>query len=121
MLILVADDTEDIRLMMRLKLEHSGHMVVEAADGREAVELATRAHPDIILMDLNMPVMDGIEAIRCIRARPETSNLPVIAVTAHCPDSVWRSRTLAVGCTECVGKPVDFQRLEQLITSAVSR
>jgi CheY-like chemotaxis protein len=120
MIILVADDTDDIRLMIRVMLEHKGHRVVEAAHGREAVELATSERPDVILMDLNMPVMDGIEATRCLRGQPETSNMPIIAVTAHCADSNWRRRALSAGCIACVGKPVDFRRLEQLITGASS-
>ena len=118
MIILVADDTEDIRLMIRVMLENKGHRVVEAADGREAVELATRERPDVILMDLSMPVMDGIEAARFLSGTPETSNMPIIAVTAHCVDSDWRRRALAAGCIACVGKPVDFRRLDQLISGA---
>jgi two-component system cell cycle response regulator DivK len=121
MIILVADDTDDIRLMLRVKLENKGHCVMEAADGREAVELATRECPDVILMDLSMPVMDGIEATRRLREQSETSNMPIIAVTAHCTDPAWRRRALAAGCTECVGKPVDFQRLDHLITHTLSR
>jgi CheY-like chemotaxis protein len=118
MFILVADDTDDIRLMMRVMLENKGHRVVEAADGRAAVDLATQERPDVILMDLSMPVMDGIEATRCLRGQPETSNMPIIAVTAYGADSVWRGRALSAGCIECVGKPVDFRRLEQLISGA---
>ena len=121
MIILVADDTEDIRFMIRVMLENKGHRVVEAEHGREAVELAMRERPDVILMDLSMPVMDGIEATRCLRGQPETSNMPIIAVTAHCADSIWRRRALSAGCVECVGKPVDFRRLEQFITGALSR
>jgi two-component system, cell cycle response regulator DivK len=121
MIILVADDTDDIRLMLRVMLENKGHRVMEAADGREAVELATRERPDVILMDLSMPVMDGIEATRCLRNQSQTSNMPVIAVTAHCADSVWRRRALSAGCIECVSKPVDFRRLEQLITGVLSK
>jgi two-component system cell cycle response regulator DivK len=120
MIILVAEDTDDIRLMIKIMLEDKGHCVVEAADGREAVELATRVRPDVILMDLSMPVMDGIEAISCLRGRPETSKMPIIAVTAHCTDPAWRRRAIAAGCLECVGKPVDFKRLNQLITRVVS-
>jgi CheY-like chemotaxis protein len=115
MIILVAEDTEDIRLVIRMMLENKGHRVVEAANGREAVELAVSKHPDVILMDLNMPVMDGIEATRHLRGRSETSHMPIIAVTAHCGDPGWRVRAMAAGCTECVGKPVDFKRLNHLI------
>ena len=116
----MAEDTDDIRLMIEVMLENKGHLVVEASDGRQAVELATRERPDVILMDLSMPVMDGIEAISCLRARPETSKMPISAVTAHCSDSVWRRRAIDAGCLECVGKPVDFMRLDQLITRVVS-
>lgn len=120
MIILVADDTEDIRLLLKLMLERKGHHVVEAANGRQAVEIATCEHPDVILMDLNMPVMDGIEATKYLREQPETSNMPVIAVTAHCADPVWHRRAVAAGCVECVGKPVDFTQLEQLIARVMS-
>lgn len=120
MIILVADDTEDIRLVLRLVLERKGHRVVEAADGRQAVEIATRERPDVILMDLNMPVMDGIEATKYLREQPETSDMLIIAVTAHCTDPVWYRRAVAAGCVECVGKPVDFTQLDRLIVRALS-
>lgn len=120
MIILVADDTEDIRLMLKARLEQRGHRVVEAADGRQAVRLATSERPDMILMDLSMPVMDGIEAARYLRAQPETSRMPIIAVTAHCPDAAWHRRAVDAGCVECVGKPVDFKQLELLIARVLS-
>src|SRR5437870_1154337 len=110
MIILVAEDSDDIRFMIKVMLELRGHRVVEAADGREAVELATSKNPDVILMDLNMPIMDGIEATKHLREQAATSHMPIIAVTAHCSDPAWRARAIAVGCMECVGKPVDFQR-----------
>lgn len=120
MIILVAEDSDDIRLMIRVMLELRGHRVVEAADGREAVELATSNNPDVILMDLNMPVMDGIEATKHLREQAETSHMPIIAVTAHCADPVWRGRAIAAGCTECIGKPVDFQQLEHLMAGVMN-
>lgn len=115
MIILVAEDTDDIRLMIRVMLENKGHCVVEAANGREAVELAISENPDVILMDLSMPVMDGIEATKQLRGRLETYRMPIIAVTAHCADSAWRARAIAAGCTECVSKPVNFKWLDHLI------
>lgn len=115
MIILVADDTEDIRFLLRVTLEGGGHQVVEAADGREAVKLAAREHPDVILMDLSMPVMDGIAATRHLRAQPETSRVPIIAVTAHGGDHAWRTLAMDAGCDECVEKPVDLRRLSVLI------
>jgi two-component system cell cycle response regulator DivK len=116
MIILVAEDSDDIRLMIRVMLEHRGHRVVEASDGREAVELATSRNPDVILMDLSMPIMDGIEATKHLREQAATSHMPIIAVTAHCADPLWRGRAIAAGCTECVAKPVDFKRLDHLIS-----
>ena len=116
MIILVAEDSDDIRLMIKMMLEIKGHRVVEAANGLEAVEIATREHPDVILMDLNMPVMDGIAATRYLREQPETSRMPVIAVTAHCADSAWRNQAMSAGCVACVGKPVDFKYLERIIS-----
>lgn len=113
--ILVAEDFDDIRLMIRLLLERRGHHVVEAADGREAVDAASRERPDLILMDLNMPVCDGITATRVLRSRPETAGVPVVAVTAHCSDPFWRERALEAGCVECVGKPVDFKVMDGIL------
>ena len=115
MIILIAEDFDDTRQMMKLLLEMRGHRVVEAANGQEAVELATSQRPDLILMDLNMPVLDGITATLLLQGRPETSGVPVVAVTAHCGDPVWRERALAAGCVECVAKPVDFEQLEGLL------
>jgi two-component system, cell cycle response regulator DivK len=115
MYILVAEDSDDIRLMIKVMLENKGHRVVEASDGREAVELATSKNPDVILMDISMPIMDGIEATKHLREQPATSHMPIIAVTAYCSDPAWRGRAIAAGCAECVGKPVDFKRLEHLI------
>jgi two-component system, cell cycle response regulator DivK len=86
MIILVAEDYDDTRSLIRMLLQTKGHRVVEAVNGREVVELAARERPDLILMDLNMPVMDGVEATRRLRARPEVSDVPVVAVTAHCGD-----------------------------------
>jgi len=119
MIILIAEDFDDTRHMMKLLLEMRGHRVVEAANGQEAVEIAMRERPDLILMDLNMPVLDGITATQLLRERPETADVPVVAVTAHCGDPVWRDRALAAGCVECVEKPVDFGRLERLVDRLV--
>ncbi len=115
MIILIAEDFDDTRLMMKLLLEMRGHSVIEAANGQEAVEIATSQRPDLILMDLNMPVLDGISATRLLHERPETAGVPVVAVTAHCGDPGWRERALAAGCIECVDKPVDFEKLERLL------
>ncbi|HZI20254.1 MAG TPA: response regulator [Pyrinomonadaceae bacterium] len=119
-IILVAEDSDDIRLLLKLMLEGKGYGVVEAANGREAVAAATRERPDLILMDLNMPVMDGIAATRYLREQPETSAVPIIAVTAHCSEPSWRARAMDAGCVRCVGKPVDFELLGSLISEELN-
>lgn len=113
--ILIAEDYDDTRNLIRMLLQAKGHRVAEAANGLEAVEAAARERPDLILMDLNMPVMDGIEATRCLRARPEMAGVPVVAVTAHCGDGDWEQKARAAGCDECVAKPVNFDLLDKVL------
>lgn len=117
MKILVAEDFDDTRSMIKTLLEMKGHRVFEAVNGQEAVEIAAREHPDLILMDLNMPVMDGIAATRRLREDLCTCDVPVVAVTAHCggEGNGWRERALSAGCLECVPKPVDFDKLDDLL------
>jgi two-component system cell cycle response regulator DivK len=115
MVILVAEDYDDTRSLIKMLLQAKGHRVVEAVNGREAVDLAARERPDLILMDLNMPVMDGIAATRALRERPEMSGMPVVAVTAHCGDGDWEKKALAAGCDECVAKPVNFDLLDDVL------
>lgn len=94
MIILVAGDTEDIRLLLKLMLKRKGHCVAEAANGRQAAEAANCERPDVLLWDLNMPVMYGSEAARYLREQPETSDMPDIAVTAYCGNLKWRRRAM---------------------------
>ena len=115
MVILVADDFEDTRQVMKTLLEMRGHAVVEAADGRQAVQGALSHHPDLILMDLCMPVMDGFDATRCIRKEPATAKTPIVALTAH-SDQAWRERAMRCGCNECYAKPLDFSALDALLS-----
>ena len=112
--VLVVDDAPDIREMLNFMLSLKGCRVVEAANGREAVELAPQIRPDLILMDLSMPVLDGYEATRRIHGRRETSAIPIVAVSAFC-DPHGQQKALEAGCVECVGKPVDFRLLDRLL------
>ena len=116
MVVLVADDFDDTRQVLKLLLEMKGHSVVEAADGREAVKGALRHRPDLILMDLSMPVMDGFDATRSIREQSETAQTPIVALTAHSDHSRWRERALDCGCDECYAKPLDFEALDTLLS-----
>ena len=118
--ILVVEDYEDTSLAMRLALEDRGYRIIEASDGASAVELAERERPDIILMDLNLPIMDGLEATKRIRSNPEMLETVVVAVTAH-SDHDYRSRALDAGCNAFVTKPIDFEWLNELLTNLLPR
>ncbi len=112
--ILVVEDDDDSRYLMRLELERLGYLVSEAENGVKAVEMALREHPDIILMDLTLPVMDGLEATARIRADPQMSEVPIIAVTAH-QESDFREEAKASGFNAYVTKPIDGGWLSELI------
>ena len=112
--VLVVEDFEDNRFMMRRLLEMSGYRVVEAVNGNQAVELATSVRPDIILMDLSLPQLDGLAATRRIRTQGGLTRVPIVAVSAH--DSAdFHAEALAAGCNEYVTKPIDFDQLVNLL------
>ena len=112
--VLIADDHDDTRLLLRLKLEQLGYRVVEAADGEEAVETAWRECPDIILMDLSLPKLDGLAATRRIREDPQTRDAQIVALTAHA-EPQYRASALAAGVNAFVTKPVDLDWLAGLL------
>ena len=117
--ILVVEDYEDASLAMRLALEDQGYRILEASDGEQAVEVAARQHPDIILMDLQLPVLDGLDATRRIRAVPELQETVIVAITAH-NEGDYRARALAAGCNAFVSKPIDFDWLKDLLPNLLS-
>jgi len=112
--VLLVEDTEDNRFMMRRLLEMTGYRVVEAMNGDEAVKLAASESPNLILMDLSLPVIDGLAATRLIRKLPNLQSTPIIAVSAH-DTSDFQSEAIDAGCNTYVTKPIDFNELEQLI------
>ena len=112
--VLVVEDDEDSRLAMRLGLEEQGYRVLEAPDGEEAVSLALSERPDVILMDLSLPVLDGLEATRRIRENPAADGVLIVAVTAH-QETDYRTKALDAGCNAYVTKPIDFDWLNDLI------
>jgi len=118
--VLVVDDNADTRVVVRWMLERWGYNVVEAADGREALEKAVEHRPQLVVMDLSMPIADGYEAIRSIRAREEFASLPVIAVTAF-DRAVSREGAEAAGFDHYLSKPIDFKRLEVLVEKLTKR
>ena len=112
--VLVVEDFEDNRFMMRRLLEMSGYRVIEAVNGSQAVEAAVGERPDLILMDLSLPVLDGLAATRRIRQENGLGRVPIVAVSAH--DSAdFHTEALAAGCNEYVTKPIDFDRLVQIL------
>src|SRR6187402_196499 len=117
--ILLVEDHEDNRDMLTRRLERKGFSVVCAVDGAEGVSMAGQHHPDLILMDLSLPVMDGWEATRQIKANPATQDIPVIALTAHAMAGD-REKALEAGCDEYETKPVDFVRLMGKIEAFLS-
>ena len=118
--ILLVEDTEDNRFMMRRLLEMSGYQVVEATNGEEAVRLAQSELPDVILMDLSLPVIDGLAATRAIRKLDGLGKVPIVAVSAH-DTSDFQSDALAAGCNSYITKPIDFSQLEVLIARLLGK
>ena len=108
--ILLVEDNEMNRDMLSRRLERRGYQVVIAADGGQGVQLAQAEVPALILMDMSLPVLDGWEATRQLKAAPETQSIPIIALTAHAM-SDDREKALAAGCNDYDTKPIDFPRL----------
>jgi two-component system cell cycle response regulator DivK len=112
--VLLVEDYEDSRYMLGRLLEMSGYRVLEAADGRQAVNIAERECPDVVLMDLQMPVLDGFTATSIIRRIESICGVPIIAVSAQCTDD-FVSAAKRVGCDRFVSKPVEFDLLLEVI------
>jgi CheY-like chemotaxis protein len=118
--ILVVEDSPDIRVLIRMLLESAGHEVLTAGDGREGVETAGREKPDLVLMDLSLPVLSGWEAARQIKSQPETADITVIAVTAHAMQGD-RERAMAAGCDGFLSKPIDEETFEKEVGAWLDR
>ena len=116
--VLLAEDSEDARHVLSLELRHRGCRVITAADGQEALERALTARPDLILMDLHMPRLDGLAATAQIRAHGELEAVPIIAVTAFDTYGI-RQAALEAGCQEYLLKPLDPVALERTLRSAL--
>ena len=112
--ILLVEDNEMNRDMLSRRLERKGFEVVMAVDGQAGVDMASSTNPDIILMDLSLPIIDGWEATRCITADPATQNIPVIALTAHAM-SGDEEKAREAGCDDYDTKPVNLKRLLEKI------
>jgi two-component system cell cycle response regulator DivK len=110
MKILYVEDNDDNIYMLKNRLMRAGHVVIVATDGEQGVAMATSEQPDIVLMDLSLPVVNGWEATRRIKAAADTSRIPVIALSAHAMPGD-EQKALAAGCDDFDTKPVDLQRL----------
>jgi two-component system cell cycle response regulator DivK len=118
--VMLVEDYRDTREMMKHMLEVSGCRVVEASNGQEAIELSQQGELDLVLMDLNMPVLDGFTATLRIREYERTRDVPVVAVTAF-DTAEFRAAAGAVGCCDFVVKPIDHEHLSALITRLLPR
>ena len=115
--VLLVEDREDIRGMMAIYLTLKSYEVVEAVNGYEAVELALRHKPDVILMDIAMPVLDGIDSTRTMREKEELANIPILCLTAF--GDFYEERAKDAGCDEVLQKPIDFTKLDDLLEQYV--
>jgi len=114
--ILLVEDNENNRDMLRRRLERSGYSVIVAPDGEQGYALARSENPNLIIMDISLPTMDGWEASQLLKANEATRHIPIIALTAHALVSD-RARAAEAGCDEYDTKPVDYARLTQKIES----
>jgi CheY-like chemotaxis protein len=113
-LVLVVDDEVDNTVVISMDLQHEGYRVVTAADGEQAIRVASQTNPDIILMDIGMPELDGLGATQKIREIEALRNVPIIAVTAFGTDGFQRAAR-EVGIDGYLTKPIDFDRLHELM------
>jgi CheY-like chemotaxis protein len=118
--ILLVEDNEMNRDMLSRRLIRKGYEVVMALDGRQAVEMAAGENPDLIIMDMSLPVIDGWEATRQVKAAPATRAIPVIALTAHAMAGD-REKAIEAGCDDYDTKPIELPRLLGKITSLLER
>jgi two-component system cell cycle response regulator DivK len=113
MKIMIVDDEVDQRMLMQCLLDEWGHDVQAASNGKEALELACRHRPDVVIMDLNMPVMNGFEAARRLRGLPQLVQIHMIAISGYLHNNQeWIDRAIAAGCNTCFGKPADLKLLQ---------
>ncbi len=110
--ILVVEDSADTRSFMKILMEGYGYEVLEASDGEEAIKIARYEQPDLILMDLGIPTIDGLTTTRIIRGLEEGATLPIIALTGYGIDN---EHALEAGCNELIFKPLDIDSLKHIV------
>ena len=112
--ILLADDEEDIKVIVQLYLENNGYEVITAFDGLDAVEKTKEMKPDLILMDIMMPIIDGVEVTRQLKSLEETKDIPVVMLTAAA-QSAMVERAIKAGAADYISKPFDPEHLKSVI------
>ena len=112
--VLIVEDYEDSRAFMKIVVESYGYNVIEASDGIEAVDRFKQYHPDLILMDISLPMVDGLTTVKAIREFDSSRHVPIIAVTAF--GKMYHNRAIEAGCDELIDKPVNFKMLEPVIS-----
>ena len=112
--ILIAEDSADSREMMQVLLETRGYQVIAANDGRHAVEVALNSRPDLVLLDLELPKLDGLSVTRNLRLHPNFKDVPIVILSGHDP-SRFRQDALDAGCDDYLLKPIDFDSLHELL------
>lgn len=118
--ILLVEDNETNRDMLSRRLIRRGYEVVLAVDGECGIAMARSDAPDLILMDMSLPILDGWEATRCLKASPDTCRIPIVALTAHAMSSD-RDKALEAGCDDYDTKPIELQRLLDKIEALLQR
>jgi len=114
--VLVVEDEADIRLLLRTVLEAEGYRVAEASTGKDAADAAREASPDLILMDISLPLLDGLSATRGLKAEESLREVPIVAVSAY---HTARRRAIQAGCADFIGKPVDLEELKATVRRLV--
>jgi CheY-like chemotaxis protein len=117
--ILIAEDFEENRVALKLILKHTGFDVIESQDGQQAIEAVRREEPDLVLMDITLPVIDGLQATREIRNDEKFKWLPIIIISAHDDDEVRRQADEA-GASGYISKPVEIEELKKLIEGCLT-
>ena len=117
--VLIVEDYEDSRKFMKTLVESYGYRVIEAIDGEQAIQMAKYGHPDLILMDLAMPIMDGLATTRVIRGFEEIERMPIVVVSAFGED--YHRQALEAGCDDLISKPVDISVLEPILNKYLAQ
>ncbi len=117
--VLIVEDDTDNRLLLKIWLEMCNYCVIEAADGNEALNLAEESCPDLILMDVRMPLLDGLETTRVIRRSAKTGSVPII-FTSGCAEAKYREAATEAGANDYFVKPFDFDKLQSAIAGHIT-